>query len=169
MTRDPAALRNDVLDRVADEAERNLNDERYDWIRPAGRRRGLVLLAAATGLTYAVASLADWPVFALGALIGYLMLLWLLRTAVRAITDLPEELVDERHSKQRGATYRYAYVGAMGLLSVAILAYIVDQLLVKAGASDGMAAEKLHEWLLAMFFLAMGLPSAIYAWREPEI
>jgi len=169
MSKDSARLRSEVLDRVADEAERNLNDERYDWIRPVERRRGLVLLAVATGLIYAVSSLADWSIVTLLALVGYVALLWLLRIAVRAITDLPDEFVDERHRKQRDATYRLAYLGTMGFISVAILAYIVDRLLWKAGVSPGMSADQLHELILATFFLSMGLPSAIYAWREPEI
>lgn len=168
MRHDTDALRRKLLAQ-ADEARRSLDDERYDWVRPLGRRRALVVAGAALVLGYAVGVFAGWPVLTLVALVAYIGVLFLLRMAVRAITDLPDELVDERMRQVRGEVYRHAYVGTMGLVSVGIAVFIVNQITTKLGWTGTMTGEQMHELMFVIFFFAMGLPSALYAWQEREI
>lgn len=168
MRHETDAMRQRLVDKT-DEARRSLDDERYDWLRPLARRRALVTAGLVLICAYAAGVFAEWPVLTLISLLGYIGVLYLLRIAVRAITDLPEELVDERMRQVRGGVYRYAYVGTMGLLSVAIAIFIVNQITTKLGWTTTMTGEQMHELMFVIFFFAMGLPSALYAWREREI
>jgi len=168
MRNDTEALRQKLLAQ-ADEARRSLDDERYDWIRPLGRRRALVVAGALMILGYAVGMFAGWPVLTLASLLAYIGVLFLLRMAVRAITDLPDEVVDERMRQVRGGIYRHAYIGTMALVSVGIAVFIVNQITTKLGWTGTMTGEHMHELMFVIFFFAMGLPSALYAWSEREI
>ncbi len=162
-------LRKRVIDDVARKADRDFADTRYDWLRSQRRRRLLVTLTMVFVAAYGWGNYYDWPVMTLATLILFGVCLWLLRIAVRGITDYPDEIVDERMREVRGLTYRYAFLGVMALLSIYLVGYIVNQLLAKSGLVVPMSADQLHELAFMFFFAGMALPSAIFAWNEPEV
>ena len=166
---DAQELRKKVLEDVARKADRDFADTRYDWLRSQRRRRLLVLLTMALVAVYGWGNYYEWPVTTLVALVLFFGCLWLLRIAVRGITDYPDEIVDERMREVRGLTYRYAFLGVMALFSIYLVFYIFNQLLAKAGLVTLMSAEQLHELGFTVFFTSMALPSAIFAWSEPEV
>lgn len=166
---DAQELRKKVLEDVARKADRDFADTRYDWLRSRGRRRALVLLTMAFVVVYGLGNYFAWPVTTLVTLILFGVCLWLLRVAVRGITDYPDEIVDERMREVRGVTYRYAFLGVMCLLSLYLIVYIGNQLLAKSDIVAPMTADQLHELAFMFFFASMALPTAIFAWNEPEV
>ena len=164
-----AKLRAEVLDRVAQHAERGFDDTRFDFLRPLSTRRAVVIATfGALGL-YALSGAPGLSGLQLPALALYFALIWLLRVATRHVTDLPDGIVDERLRQVRGYTYRYAYLGALAAAAL-VVAAIGGYAFVSA---DGLATpihlgDALHS-ALVVFFAAMVLPNAVYAWSEPEI
>ena len=159
----------EIIARVADKAERDLNDTRFDWLRTQPRRRqlsvGLLLLV---GL-YGFGTIGGYPVVALISIIAYGFGLWALRIATRSIPDLPDELVDERMREVRGTTYRWSYMVVMALISLFMATYIVSKLGTKFGGWAPMSAETMHELTFVLFFLGLAVPSIQFAWTESEI
>ncbi len=162
-------LRQEVLDRVEQLAQRDFADTRYNWLRTQGRRRLLVVGCYAMLLLYGVGLFGDYHFLPLIGLIGFGLSLWLMRMAVRSVVDLPDEVVDERMREVRGITYREAYLGVMTLISLHLVAYIANRVLAKAGVFDAFTAEDLHQLTFLLFFAAMALPGALYAWRERHV
>ena len=161
-------LRNTAMSDVELKAARDFADTKYNWIRTSGRRRALVVLTFTLVFVYGLSNYFDMVFVTLPALLAYMACLWLLRVSVRGVTVYPDELVDERMRELRGYTYRYAYLGVMVLLSGFLIAYIVNQLLAKPGYAEAMTADQLHDLFFAFFFACLALPSALYAWTEPD-
>lgn len=160
-----------MLETVAPMAERDLYDERYDWLRTPGRRRALVIVTVACVLTSWLAVMADWPLLALITLLSFLGLIFLLRRVGRSIVDLPDELVDERMREVRGLVYRWAYIGMMTCIP---MLFVADILLALAEKFEILGLTRLtgDQWsdgLMTVFFLGMALPSMIHVWVEPEL
>ena len=166
---DQASLRQAVIDEIADKAERELNDTRYNWLRSLQRRRLLVILSFCLVAVYTVPVYFEWVFVTLPALLAYLGCLWLPRVAVRGITEFPDELVDERMRQKRGHTYRLAFVGSITFMSLYLCLYIGNQVMAKAGWVLPLTADQLHGMAFVMIFASIILPSSIYAWTEPEL
>ena len=162
-------LRQEVMDDVAKRAAKGFADTRFDWLRPLSRRRGLVVLTFGLVSLYGIGMFLDWPFVVLGALIAFMACAALLRVSVRSVTDLPDEIVDERMREVRGLTYRYAFIGAVCVMTLYIVTYIANQLLAKAEVVSRLTAEQMHDASFVMFFTCLVLPTAIYAWMEPEV
>ncbi|MEN7343280.1 MAG: hypothetical protein AAAFM81_10070 [Pseudomonadota bacterium] len=158
--------REEMLQQVEEKAERDFSDTRYNFVRSQVRRRWLVVLSYVLLTGYGLSSVFDFPGAALALLIVWGASVWLLRTAIRGLTDYPDELVDERIREVRGQTYRLAFLGANCLFSLYLVIYIVNQLLAKPGIFLPMSADTLHELAFPFFFGMMVLPTAIFAWRE---
>lgn len=167
MNEEAKRLRRDALAMIEDQVERDLNDESWAWLRTRNRRRGLVLLTFSILLIYAFGTAN--PFVTLAALVAYGVCLWLLRKATRTITDIPDELVDERMRDVRGVTYRLSYLGTMTLISVYLVIYIGNRLMAQHEWMTELSAADLHDLAFVLFFACMALPSAVFAWREPEI
>ncbi len=167
MTNDKAReLRREMIDEVRRKADRDFHDTRYDFVRPLGRRRALVVITFILLLGYGVLNYYDYPEFVLPILILWGICMWLLRMSTRGITDYPDEIVDERMRQVRGLTYRYAFMGSIVVISGYISIYIINQLWAKFGSAIPMTADQLHDMAFCMFFACMSLPSAIFAWNE---
>lgn len=163
-------LRQRMIDDAARKAERDFNDTRFNWLRTPRARRACVVLAFAVLVVYGFGIFYDLPVLSLVSLVTYLAMIFVLRTAVRGVTDYPDEVVDERMREERGHTYRLAYIGSMGLASLYLIMYIANQVMAKWGVVQPMSADLLHDSFFVFFFAALILPSAIYAWtiNEPD-
>lgn len=158
--------REEMLQQVEEKAARDFSDTRYDFVRSQTRRRWLVVISYVLLTAYGLSSVLDVPEAALALLIFWGVSVWLLRTAIRGLTDYPDELVDERIREVRGQTYRLAFLGANCLFSVYLVIYIANQLLAKSGTVLPMSADTLHDLAFPFFFGMMVLPTAIFAWRE---
>jgi hypothetical protein len=162
-------VREQFADKTQQQAARSFADTRWNWLRQKARRRALVLVSFSLVSLYGLALYFDWVFVALPALLSFMGTVWLMRVVVRGITDYPDELVDERMREVRGLVYRYAFLATIGLISVYMAAFIINQVLAKAGWAQPMSADQLHDLSFWLFFACMALPSAIFAWREPEI
>ena len=172
-TKDAVKEKREEFLKVAEaQAERSLNDQRFDWLRTKSARRWLCILTVLSVVVYAVGNFIDNPIIPLPALICYGVLLMALRTAGRTIVDLPEELVDERMRAIRGDVYRQAFIGAVGLFSMVMITDIVFALVNKAFSVESVAPFTADQWssaVFALFFLYIALPSMIFVWREERI
>ncbi len=165
MTDKAEKMRADALAQIAPKVRRELEDTRFDWIRSWPRRRVLALatsfFAALLGLGIA---LEHTPLMVL-SLITYALLAYLGRRAVRAIVDWPDELLDERLLEIRNQVFRYAYLGLVCALSVALVLsisfYSLTSLMPTTDHVAGM--------LIGLFALAMSLPTIAYAWCVPHM
>ncbi|MEL7298641.1 MAG: hypothetical protein AAGJ86_13335 [Pseudomonadota bacterium] len=163
---DAQRLREQVLNDVERKAARDLSDTRYDFIRPLSRRRALTVASFALLVVYAIADYFDQSLIVLPVFLTWGASLFLLRMAIRGLTDYPDEIVDERIREVRGTTYRYAFMGVIVLLSGYLSIYIANQLLAKGGLVLPMTADQLHDLAFPLFFGCMMMPTAIFAWNE---
>lgn len=161
-------LRREMVEKARPTAEQYLNDARYDWLRPLGRRR---LLVVAAGAVIAALSLALWfdaprvvSLILMAAGFGaYSLLKW----SVRAMADLPEELIDERMNAVRNRQYRLAY----SLLS-SVTVVVLFSMWIATDASRiawEPAARHLESLFWGFMFSSVCLPSMLVAWTEPEL
>ena len=163
------AKRAEMLELVSESAERDLHDERYDWLRSLSRRRWLVGATLAMPVCYGLTLFYDWPLVSLICLIAYGAAWFLLRRATRLIADLPEEFLDERQLTVRYRAYYHAFLGAAAVLSVLLLIVMANQLLAKAIGSAELSTSQLFDLIIAALFVVLPLPTAIFAWTEPEL
>jgi hypothetical protein len=94
---------------VADNAERVLNDTSYDRLRTP---RALRLLSAAY-IVVTIAIPVCWIIFGaiagIAAILAGIVVYLLLRVAVRAVADLPDDVLDERLRRDRDRVYVHAF------------------------------------------------------------
>lgn len=160
-------LRAETMEKVAVLADRRLHDTRFDWLRSRERRRAFVAVWFVVVLAVALGALLDQPVLDVVGLIVAGLVTWLLRVVVRAIVDLPDEVLDERQVARRDSAYRLAYSALLSCVSLALVAMYV--------MADGqrpsytVLPSHLNALFLATMLLGFGLPSAIFAWTETEI
>lgn len=161
-------LRRQMIDKARPQAEKYLTDARYDWIRPLGRRRGLVTVAAAIIAAHSLLLWFEGPrlatlVLMLGGFLSYSLLKW----AVRGMADLPEELIDERMNAVRDRQYRIAYT----LLTGGTLAILLPMWMAADATRIAWQpqAHHLESLFWALLFSAICLPSMLVAWTEPEV
>ena len=164
-----AKLRNEMLDQVEARAERDLHDERFDWLRTPHARRGLVIATVAVLILYLMSNLLEWPFITLGALVAFGFLLWGLRIASRTIMDLPDEFIDERMRARRGEVYRYAYIGAVCLLCCPLAIDIGMKLISGFTEISSLTPTQWLDFTLTIMFALVALPSMLFAWTEAEI
>ncbi|MEM1434915.1 MAG: hypothetical protein AAGG11_12715 [Pseudomonadota bacterium] len=150
-------------------AERDLNDERYDWLRRPLRRRALAIFALCTPIISGFASFFDQPLVALIALLGFGASWFLLKRTTRNIVDLPDAFVDERMLARRGEVYRYAYIGTVTALSLLPALLIGNELAAKLIQVTPFTVDNMLDIVLSAMFFTYLLPAAIFAWTEPEL
>jgi hypothetical protein len=163
-----------MRDRVRQNAERALNDEKFNWIRTPGRRKAIAITALAmvfvTSGLYLIAG--TWGfVGLLGLYVSYA----LLRVSIRSIADLPEEFVDERLRQVRSATYYRAYLASYVLLTgVAVVLMIlwIGHDIGTSGNSDFVTLKFTWDQLQALVWFVLGLamvtPSAVLALTQSD-
>lgn len=154
--------------RVAEEARRGFADTKYNWLRPQRRRRLLVVLTAALWGLYTGTLLVPLPFIRIAALLSFFVALIGLRVATRRVTELPDEVVDERMRSERGSVYRAAFIGTFGLLSAAWVAAIVLVLTSPDRGTTSITLSLAIDLLIAFGFAMLALPSGIYAWVAPD-
>ena len=165
MNKDAQELRNDMLARIEERAQRELNDQRYDWVRSPNRRRSLVILNVVSALAFGVGVITDAPaVIGLG-LLTYIVTTYLGRRATRGIMDLPDELLDERQAGSRNKAFRLAYMVHLCTLSLAFVLATVTF----AGLGLTIASDHIVGSLLTLFALGLSMPTNVFAWIEPEL
>ena len=151
-------------------ADRALNDQRWNALRTPTNRKLLVVATFVVLLVYGVANYVDMPLVVLPALITFFLLLLAMRTASRTIPDLPEELADERMRAVRGRVYRLAYLTVVALYSLVFVTEILLRVVAKAGLPvTPLDVGQLVDLLFVAFFAALAIPSAIFLWIEPEL
>ncbi len=125
---------------------------------------GAALQVGDVGMFLTTAGIPSLPLFALAALLG-----WLVRLSVRDLADLPDDSIDERQIALRDRTCLIAYrVFAATIMWLLLAGYIIAT----ARATEDIAAS-VATWIAAdMFFfvavLVLFLPSAILAWYQPN-
>lgn len=160
----PQSYRKEVLEKIAPRADREMNDTRWDGLRRPFVRRliagATVALAALTGVAatfesyWLLLSLAVFGVFG-----------FLLSRVNRGFVDFPDELVDERIRMRRNEAFRLAYLGLAACLSVLLIVTILFGDM-KSAAWSGPPPMALA---FSLFWLAMTLPAAVFAWRETQL
>ncbi len=165
-----AEQREVYLEKAEHYATRDLEDQRFNKLRTTTARKRLVIVTAITLLGLLLGNLWQWPVVSLIALLAFALCLVALRIAVRNIVDMPDELVDERMRAQRGEVYRLAFFGIVAVFSLLFTLDIAALLGAKVGLGvQPLSAEQWRDCVMTVFFTAIAMPSAIYAWRAPHV
>lgn len=148
-------------------ADRRLSDTRWDWLRPIGRRRAVVVLWGISVVAGALLTAWDNALVTVLALIVGAAIVWVLRLVVRTVVDLPDEFLDERQVAVRDRVYRTAYSTLIALALVVLLAMYI------AWDGERVAYEAqpshINGVFYALLFGGLGLPSAIYAWTQRDV
>jgi hypothetical protein len=144
-------------------AERHLDDVRFDRVRtPAG----LGALVAANIVTTILVGVLWWT---LGGIAGILAVtVWgavflLLRIAVRAQADLPDEVLDERMRRERDQVYVVAYRGAIGVIFLAANALFVSVAFRDDGATVTLGYDQVGAIYWTLFAVVVAAPSIALA------
>ena len=152
-----------------DEVEKSLRDTRPSRFRQQGARRVLVfVMGIALGVLATSILIPDRKVatYVEGALFVFTIILYFkLRTAVRHVSDAPNELLDERQIRVRDACYTVAY----RLLAALSIPYLV---MLVATSGDGVLAyltsSKSSGLLYSYIMFAASLPAMVLAWTMPS-
>ena len=160
-------------ERVAIQAERAMNDTRWDFLRTPIVRRALAMFAY-------LAVLFNCGMYLFGTYVGLIGLAvlfgayLLLRISIRSVADLPEKYLDERLRSVRAGTYYRSYLLVVGLLTTAA-GLLMGILVANDIATDGSSA--LHfslDWNTsqAIIWFILGItmvtPSAILAFTKAK-
>jgi hypothetical protein len=168
IVKDSRDVRQQMVEKTRPTAEKYLNDVRYDWLRPRGRRRALVLGATLVIAAHSVLLWTEAPrlvtlVLMAGGWVSYSLLKW----AVRGMADLPEDLIDERMNAVRDRQYRVAYTFlSAGMAAVLVVMWMAADATRIAWQPQ---AHHLESVFWAFLFFAMCLPSMLVAWTEREL
>jgi hypothetical protein len=85
-----------------------------------------------------------------------------------AISDLPDEYLDERQRSRRDHSYRLSYIyfaGGMAIFAI-YLFFAADAS--KLNLPMPQKADAIW-WFWLVLYPALSLPSAVYAWAEPDL
>lgn len=151
-------------------ADQVMRDTRWDRVRDLQTRRRLVVLLA-------VLVLAMVPACAVGgAVLGVLPVvaataLWLvLRMAVRVVTDLPLQYLDERQRDRRNRAYGFAYQAFTGTTLLVAMSFFVWSLAVApADVVLRLDMDLVIGCYFAITAMALALPTAFMAWTEQQV
>ena len=153
--------------RVNQRAETLAVDTSFDWIRPIGRRRvlvvsqGIIVAALVTNAFAATGMVASFVQLAL-LVVGFVGVI-LLRAAMRGIADFPDTAVDERIISSRNAAYLEAYRWlAAGTALVMLIAFAAS---IRGRA---LTTNNIPTLMLSFLLAAISLPSAVLAWNQPD-
>jgi len=154
--------RAEMLDKMAPRADRILNDQKLSRFRGHGIRRLLALIMFTLCLTLV------WTysmVFISILVMATIIALWFFLSRInRGFMDLPEELVDERIRARRDGTYRWAYLGACGIvLSLTLLTIIQNN------SGETVLGTEPISGFTALIWTLLTLPTIIFTWMEKEI
>ena len=160
-------------ERVAIQAQRVLNDTRWDFIRTPAARRGLAVFAYLAVIFNSAMYLLNTYIGLIGLAVLFGAYL-LLRISIRSVADLPDEYLDERLRSIRSVTYYRSYLLVVGLLTVAAV-LLMGILIASDIATDGSSA--LHfslDWntsqAIIWFILGVTMmtPSAVLAFTQAD-
>lgn len=155
------------------EVEWSLTDRTPSRFRQQGPRRVLVGIAVAALIAMAINAFV--PGVKLASYLEIICLLTVagaylkLRSAVRQVSDAPDELLDERQIAVRNAAYLVAYRW-LAMVSLAVVVLLI-------AASDGkllgweyreVLSGDLHRLAIAFVFFMGILPAAVLAWQLPS-
>lgn len=150
-----------------DEVVKSLSDQRPTRLREQGVRRalvmvygGLVVLLPMVEVLTDERKVRSYVEFM--ALVGLVLLYFVLRRSVRHIADAPDELLDERLISLRNAAYLIAYrwLGVMALPFMVVFYRLAGQEEFGSRVASGVAAPYL--------MLVAVLPSMVLAWQLPS-
>jgi hypothetical protein len=152
---------------VAREAEKLLDDPRFDGWRSQSRRRALVIGAIISIAATIALCLYDNPALALIAIVISAGFWWVLRKVVRGFADLPDKFIDERIRAVRNEHYLFAYriLNALTLVVVLAMYMAVDG----ARIQWQIGSNHVHALFWAILLLSAMLPSMLLAWSQREV
>jgi hypothetical protein len=104
-----AERRDRAMEDVARRAEKNLRDTRFDGVRTLGARRAVIATYGVLVVAIAGAMLLDNALLTIAGFVVGGTASWFLRSLVRAVPDMPDEVLDERQISRRDSAYRVAY------------------------------------------------------------
>jgi len=149
---------------VAENAERVLNDTKYDALRTPARLRALVVAYVAATVAIPVCWLAWGGIAGIMAVLVGVVVYLLLRVAVRALADLPDHVLDERMRRDRDSVYLQAYRIASTVVflaaNAAFLAVAFDE-----GATITLDYHSVSAIYWTFLAVILGVPSLVLAVR----
>lgn len=152
------------------EVEKSLRDTRPSRFRQQGPRRALVVVTVFSLALLALSIfIPDRKVltFAEGVLFILILVLYFkLRTAVRHVSDAPNELLDERQIKVRDACYTMAYriFAIVAVFYVGLFVAISEQGILASYLAISKASGLFYSFLMC----AASLPAMVLAWTMPS-
>lgn len=149
---------------VAENAERVLNDTKYDALRTRVGLRGLAVAYVAVTVAIPVCWLAWGGVAGIIAVLVGVVVYLLLRVAVRALADLPDHVLDERMRRDRDSVYLQAYrissVVVFLAANAAFIAVAFDE-----GATITLDYHSVSAIYWTLLAVILGVPSVVLATR----
>jgi len=82
---------------------------------------------------------------------------------------LPTEVIDERMLQVRNNSYRLAYLGLTGFVMLAMITFVINQILWKSMGIPLFTAEQVSDLFWVVFFASFILPGSMIAWTEREV
>jgi hypothetical protein len=152
------------------EVEKSLRDTRPSMFRQQRPRRVLVLVTVfALALMALSIFIPDRKILTYGEGVLFILILVLyfkLRTAVRHVSDAPNELLDERQIKVRDACYTMAYriLAIVAVFYVGMFVAISEGGILTSYLAIGKASGLFYSFLLC----AAALPAMVLAWTMPS-
>ena len=160
-------------ERVAQAAQKALNDTKWDRIRTPGVRKFLAFAGFA-------AVVANSALYLLGTFVGLLGLALLfgtyllLRLSIRSVADLPDRFLDERMRSLRSVAYYRAYLVVSAALTAFAVALMALWIFNDLGTSNTEGIQLSIGWnsLQAIVWLILGTtmitPSAVVAYSQAK-
>ncbi|MEZ5220538.1 MAG: hypothetical protein R2743_03520 [Ilumatobacteraceae bacterium] len=158
-----AAERNREM--VAENAERILNDRRYDRFRTPTALRRLAISYSIVAVLIPTGWLAGGSIVGIVAVLVGVGVYLLLRVAVRSVADLPDHVLDERLRRDRDSVYLDAFRLASSIVFLAANAALVA-VAFRDGATITFGYDQVSAVYWTVFALVMGAPSVVMAWRQ---
>lgn len=151
---------------VTENANRILNDQRYDRFRTPRALRALVAAYGAITVVIPIGWLAGGAIPGIAAVLVAAGVYLLVRAAVRSVADLPDHVLDERLRRDRDAVY----LPAFRLVSTVVFLAANVALAAIAFRAEGTTISFGYDEISAVFWtllaLLLGAPSVVLALRQ---
>jgi hypothetical protein len=157
--------------------EKSLTDTKWNGLRTSSALRSLVIssnvfLWAGSIFLFSVGD-SVWSAYSLIHILVLFVFWYLLRQAVRLVSDAPADSLDERMNQERNQNYFTAYqalAGMASLIAVIFMLYVFTQDTSETG--DGFNYTISFTWPQSqavfwfIYFYVFALPSMVTAWRD---
>jgi hypothetical protein len=157
--------------------EKSLYDTKWNGLRTSSALRSLVISSNVflwAGSIFLL-SVGDsvWSAYSLIHILLLFVFWYLLRQAVRLVSDAPTDSLDERMNQERNQNYFTAYqalAGMASLIAVIFMLYVFTQDTSETG--DGFNYTISFTWPQSqavfwfIYFYVFALPSMVTAWRD---